>query len=123
MKTIKLSVAQRLQLVSFLNTFQGKSYETLVQVWKLIDKCAITEDERKRIKLNIEGTQVTWDTSKANELEVDFSSDEEKAFNEEFESRSKDNKLDVSLYNLAQVYIKLKEYKEPEVQGTEVSGL
>ena len=122
MKTISLSIAQRLQLVAFLNTFQGKSYETLVQVWKLIDKVSITEEERNSIGLKIEGTQITWDMSKAEDLNVEFSLDEEKVFNDEFERVSKENKLDVSQYNLAQIYIKLKQPKE-EVESSSPAGL
>lgn len=122
MKTLSLNVAQRIQLVSFLNTFQDKSYETLVHVWKLLDKCSIGEDEKSLIGLKVENNQIVWDNSKSLDLKVEFSSDEEKAFSEEFESRSKENKLDVSQYNLAQIYTKLKEHQE-KVETTEPSGL
>ena len=38
MKRITLSISERLQLLGFLNGFQGKSFETLTEVWKLIEK-------------------------------------------------------------------------------------
>ena len=122
MKTILLSIPQRLQLVAFLNGFQGKSYDVLVQVWKLIEKCSIGEDEKKTIGLRVEGNQVIWDATKAKDSKIEFSSDEEKVFLDEFDAQSKANKLDVSQYNLAQVYIKLKDVKKDE-NGTEISGL
>lgn len=115
MKTVTLNVPERLQLVSFLNSFQGKDFSTLNEVWKLLDKVNIKEDEKTALGLKIEGQKgeqtLVWDKDAEQDKDIEFTADEEKAFLEEFEERSKNKKLGVELYNLAQVYIKLKEFK------------
>jgi hypothetical protein len=111
MKIVSLSISERLQLVAFLNSFQEKSFETLTHVWSLLEKAAIKEEEKNAIELKIDGPSLVWNKEKAKNIDVEFSPDEEKVFNEEFEIRSRENKLDVTQYNLAQVFIKLKDVK------------
>lgn len=108
MKTINLKIAERLQLVAFLNSFQGKSFETLTEVWKLIEKVKVTEEERKELNYRQEGMVILWDEAKDTGKDFEITSDEEKEIVEEFETRSKEKKLGSDVYNLAQVYIKLK---------------
>jgi len=111
MKKLSLSIGQRIQLVSFLNSLQNKSYESLVEIWKLIDKTKLSESERKDLNIKIDNNLLTWDVLKAKDKEVEITPEEEKEFNEEFEKYSKEKKLEASQYNLAQVYAKLKELK------------
>lgn len=109
MKTISLSIIERLQLLGFLNSFQGKTYETLTEVWKLIEKIKITEDEKKVLNFKASENSAQWEASKETPFEVNLTSDEEKAFVDDFKEKSDKKQLGSEIYNVAQVYNRLKQ--------------
>lgn len=114
MKTLELSIPQRIFLITFLNGFEGYPYETLVEVWKMLDKVKFTEDEKANIGMtsqsNAEGKEsIQWSPEKANYMTtIEFTDEQSKVFIDRFERLSKENKLDASTYPIAQIYEKLK---------------
>jgi hypothetical protein len=113
-----ITVPERLQLIGFLNSFRDVPYETLVEVWRIMDKVKFTEEEKKTIEMrdvigkDANGQDATisikWNDKKVEPLGIELTLDERKVIKERFESLSKDNKLSADLYQLAQVYEKIK---------------
>ena len=89
-----------------MDNYKG-SYESLTEIWKIIDAIKIGEDEKKKIGWKVEGNTVIWSPDTP-DLETEFTVDQLKVIKEIWESKSSKKELGVDAKVLQELYEKIR---------------
>lgn len=109
MKTLTLSVGERIAINNLLNDLKG-GLQTINMGFKIMDKMILTEAEQKQIEMKQMFSkggipQITWNIKKEKNKSIELSDDQYKLIKEQIQAKSDKKEMDISdryLLSLAQ---------------------